>query len=181
MKNIFIDGGGNNCKSVQKYLRLSKFDKVFVFEPNPIFHESYVQSNFELIRKAIWIEDCVKLFYVSKDQNQVASSLIEEKLCKVNSKIVPYWYEKPIQVECIDFSRWLLELSKEDNISITLKLDIEGAEFNVLRKMLDDGTIGLVDKLYVEFHSDTLPSKLEEEKKLIQELKNYGVPANDWD
>lgn len=183
MLNIFIDGGGNRCVSVQKYLKLTNFNKVYVFEPNTLFHDNYHNSGYKLIRKAIWIENCIKKFYISKDQNQVASSLLKEKLCKVDSKRISYWHDEPLTVKCIDFSQWLKLLcnSFKNNCIITLKLDIEGAEYEVLQKMINDDTICLVNKLYVEFHSETLPEKKEIENQLIINLKKCGVTPNEWD
>ena len=179
--DVFIDGGGNDCIRMEKYLKkLGSFQKVFIFEPNSIFHESYKEREYTLIKKAIWIKDCILPFHVSKDQNQVASSLLKEKLCKVNSKIQPYFYENPINVECVDFSKWI-----KDNIDIstnlTLKLDIEGAEYDVLWKMINDGTINYVKKLFVEFHLDTLPEKKEIQSQLINKLNELGIIYHDWD
>lgn len=179
--DVFVDGGGNSRAWVDRYLpKLPKFHKVYVFEPNPKFHPSYNQSKFTLIKKAIWTEDCRKPFYVSKDERQVASSLLSEKLCKVDSEIIPYWYDEPLEVECIDFSRWI-----EDNIkpywNLTLKLDIEGAEYDVLSHMIECGTITRVKKLFVEFHLDTLPGKKDHHDKLIGALTACGVEINHWD
>jgi len=178
--NVFVDGGGNRCASVDRYLKLASFDKVYVFEPNPTFYKSYDDSDFELIKKAIWTENCTMPFHVSKDQNQVASSLLEEKLCKVDSEVVPFWYDEPLQVECVDFSEWLIKNVMTHN-SLTLKLDIEGAEYDVLWKMIKDETILMVDKLYVEFHLATLPGKKETQEELIEALMSCGVEPFDWD
>jgi len=178
--NIFIDGGGNWRRIVDRYLKLATFDEVYVFEPNPMFHDSYDDSDYTLIKKAIWTNDGHLPLFISKDENQVASSLLEEKLCKVNSKVVPYWHEKPINIECVDFGKWIKEnISPEDRL--TLKLDIEGAEYDVLWQMIDDDSIALVDELYVEFHLATLPNKENEQLLLIQALRECGLPPQEWD
>ncbi len=178
---VFVDGGGNSRAWVERYMpNLPKFDKIYVFEPNPRFHPDYDQSGFTLIKKAIWTEDCRKPFYISKDERQVASSLLREKLCKVNSEIIPYWHDEPIEVECVDFSRWL-----EENIhpchDLTLKLDIEGAEYDVLSHMIERGTIKYVKKLFVEFHLDTIQGKKSHHDKLLSTLAACGVEINHWD
>jgi len=187
MYHVFVDGGGNWKRIVDRYLKLTNFDKVYVFEPNPIFYESYEGSDFVIITKAIWIEDCNMPFYISKDENQVASSLLQEKRCKVDhvatgiTHHVPnYWHTHPIQVECVDFSKWLIE-NVMPHHNLSLKLDIEGAEYDVLWRMIDNNTISMVDNLYVEFHSDTIPEKKETEKKLIEALRECGVEPQEWD
>lgn len=179
MSDIFIDGGGNWRHIVDRYLKLAKFDEVYVFEPNPIFHDSYNNSGYNLIKKAIWTKNGHMPFYISKDENQVASSLLKEKLCKVDSKKIPYWHDQPIEVECIDFSKWISQFNELNNI--ILKLDIEGSEYDVLWKMIKDGSINRVNKLYVEFHSDTIFSKKKEENELIAALRSYGIEPLEWD
>jgi len=179
--NVFVDGGGNDCAGVRRYLsKFPVFQKVYVFEPNPFFHKSYDDSDFILVKKAIWTSNCTLPFHVSKDERQVASSLLEDKMCKVNSEIKPYFYDSPIYVDCVDFSEWL-----RDNINphhnLTLKLDIEGAEYDVLWKLIQDGTINLVKQLFVEFHQDTVVSKRETHPKLIKELENIGLMPQYWD
>ena len=184
MKHVFVDGGGNWRRSVDRYLKLSRFDEVYVFEPNPTFYQSYEGSGFNLVRKAIWVEDCTMPFFPSKDENQVAGSLLEEKMCKVRegeeTNLVSGYWRETIEVECVDFSRWIRENLREED-KLTLKLDIEGSEYEVLWKMIREKTIEMVDELYVEFHSDTLPGKKATEQELIKALKICGVEPMDWD
>jgi len=181
MRKIFIDGGGNWKRIVDRYLALAEFDKIYVFEPNPIFYNSYETSDYDLIKKAIWTEDTKSNFFISKDANQVASSLLEEKLCKVDGGLVSnYWFD-PIEVECINFSKWIFENFNKEKDDITLKLDIEGAEYRVLPHMIETGAINFLNKLFVEFHFDTLPDKKGMELKIVEEIKKMGIEVLDWD
>jgi FkbM family methyltransferase len=180
MSKIFIDGGGNWRKIVDRYLSFANFDKICVFEPNPFFYNSYNHSNYELIKKAIWISNVKMPFYISKDNNQVASSLLEDKLCKVDNKLVSNYWEKKIEVECIDFSEWI-----KNNINfsdeVVLKLDIEGAEFEVLSKMIKDETIHMINKLYVEFHMETCPDQKKKHEEIMDKLTELKINIYDWD
>ena len=179
--SILVDGGGNDCNGVRRYLsKFPSFHKIYVFEPNPFFHKSYEESDFILIKKAMWTSNCTLPFHISKDERQVASSLLEDKLCKVNSEIKPYFYDEPINVECVDFSEWIKENIKPNHL-LTLKLDIEGAEYDVLWKMIQDNTIKFVNQLFVEFHQDTVVSKRETHAELIKELKKIGITPQYWD
>jgi hypothetical protein len=54
-----------------------------------------------------------------------------------------------VTVESIDFSQWLKRTVAPDDYVI-LSMDIEGAEYDVLDKMLQDGAFKHVDRLYVE-------------------------------
>ena len=44
---------------------------------------------------------------------------------------------------------------------VVVKMDIEGAEYDILRAMLADGSIDLVDVLHVEFHHRLMPGESE--------------------
>ena len=166
---VFVDCGGNDRFLMERYLKtLPSFDKIFVFEPNPTFYNSYKGSNLIFIPKAVWTEDRTMQMYISKDTKQYGSSLIKER--------DTIFHEKPIEVECIDFSKWI-----KDNIKpywkLTVKLDIEGAEYDVLWKLIKDGTIKYIKELYVEFHVIKNVKKTE----LIKELISIGVNPKNWE
>mmetsp|Transcript_5063 Transcript_5063/g.16475 ORF Transcript_5063/g.16475 Transcript_5063/m.16475 type:complete len:239 (-) Transcript_5063:3200-3916(-) len=57
----------------------------------------------------------------------------------------------PVQVSALDFSGWMKESFQERDY-ILLKMDIEGAEYKVLTKMIKDNTLCLIDKLVIEWH-----------------------------
>jgi hypothetical protein len=66
--------------------------------------------------------------------------------------------------------------SKEDYI--VLKVDIEGAEYEVLEKMFEDGSIEYIDELYIEWHYDKVKIPRERHVKIsrkLQALKSLKV------
>lgn len=60
--------------------------------------------------------------------------------------------DKAIKVKVIDFSSYLEDKSKMFD-KIIVKMDIEGAEVELLEALLDQNTINFISILYVEFHS----------------------------
>lgn len=93
-------------------------------------------------------------------------------------------------VDAIDFSRWLREtFVKHSNGQppyVAVKMDIEGAEYDVLEKMVKDGTINYVNDLIVEFHSRRFdeavkPSILRREHDLRQQISAAHVRLHEWD
>lgn len=150
-----IDCGGWRGTSVA-LLRKRFKHHIYTFEPNPRFKNKYNFENHTLIRKAVWIYDGEIDFYLNTIDG-TGSSIID----KPNTT-------RKIKVPCIDFSKWVLEL----NDDIILKMDIEGAEYKVLSKMIDDGSINRVKELLVELHHDKYPNiATEEEIKKISKLK----------
>lgn len=152
MRNIYIELGthrGRRC--LHKFQELVAQDKniiIYGFEASPRFinqgryMEKTLGGCFHFINQAAWIENGEKTLYLAT--GSVGSSFFETK-----RGIIP-GSQKTVQ--CIDFSQWLSDNFKiEDHI--VLAMDIEGSEYDVLCKMIDDDTISLINKLIIEFHS----------------------------
>lgn len=78
-----------------------------------------------------------------------------------------------IEVPAFDFSKFIGNLPDEP---IVCSMDIEGAEFKVLAKMIDDGTAGKLTFLDVEFHHRLMNDyTAEDAQALIDKLQQLGV------
>jgi len=56
------------------------------------------------------------------------------------------------KVKCFDFSAFIRDnFTKEDYIIV--KLDIEGSEYEVMDKLIIDGTIDYINHFYIEWHN----------------------------
>ena len=54
------------------------------------------------------------------------------------------------QVKCIDVSEYIFNLDKQIDI---MKLDIEGAEYHIIKHLIETGAINMIDNLFFEDHS----------------------------
>ena len=139
----FIDGGGNKGQSTKAAIKMFPEHFIHVFECSPGFEKFFEHYPVLFHNDAIWIRGGFIDFY--KATYSQGSTLIKDK------KTARVDYKNPIKVPCLDFSKWLKDtFTKEDEI--VLKLNIEGSEIEVLSKMIDDGTINLIDKLYLDNH-----------------------------
>ncbi|XP_070549594.1 uncharacterized protein [Ptychodera flava] len=69
-------------------------------------------------------------------------------------------------IPTIDLSQWIQQnINKEDYV--IFKLDVEGAEYGILRKMLKDGTMAWIDKFYGEYHPGQPTGETAAEKSRI--------------
>jgi hypothetical protein len=62
-------------------------------------------------------------------------------------------------------------------------MDIEGAEYDVLEKMIDDDTLKFITSLYIEFHSNFFINKEEMKKReirIIEKLNENNVNLVLW-
>ena len=104
---------------------------------------------------------------------------MHEKLDRPIDHEIKFEWSSPVSVESIDFSQWIKDnFSKEDYIF--LKMDIEGSEYKVLPKMIDDGTITYIDSLVIEWHDCVLPDFKMETVQLKNQLQSLGINVTPW-
>ena len=82
----------------------------------------------------------------------------------------------PIIVKSIDFGQWLKKNYTKD-CHIVVSFDIEGSEYEVLKKMVEDGTIEYIDSLYSEFHPGVGEVSEQDIKSLLEKIRKFGVIA----
>ena len=83
----------------------------------------------------------------------------------------------------IDFASWLARtVSRFDYV--VCKMDIEGAEFNVIPHLISRGVITLIDELFLECHSEEMhgngPRAFTECIQLHETIRDAGVWEHDW-
>ncbi|XP_078699528.1 uncharacterized protein LOC144926531 [Branchiostoma floridae x Branchiostoma belcheri] len=84
-------------------------------------------------------------------------------------------------VPTVDLSRWIQENTAVEDYVI-FKLDVEGAEYDILKKMLADGTFKWVDKYYGEFHQNQPVTGWDKEEmaKLESDVEEKGKHMLRW-
>lgn len=189
MKKIFIDCGyhlGEGLKEFTGTLNIDSTWEVYAFEANPYceIEKKINQHPFKVnaYNKAVWINNGTTIFNC---QNQNQSSSPKENsthildgwgscLSEINSS---HTYETQEQIETIDFSEFLKQF---EGCEIFIKMDIEGAEFEILRKMIEEKTISLVKELWVEWHDIDLNNENESSKNLIINEISKSCKINNW-
>ena len=175
-RKIFIDCGAHKATSLKFFCSSypnSQEYETHSFEIYPDFKkhfDHYVSDGSNkhfFYNKAVWIKDETIKFW---------------KMDQESSTVGPYTSQSNSQAEGVDFSKWLLN-NFEKHDSIVLKMDIEGAEFSVLPKMFDDGSIELIDKLFIEFHyGKRQKTSLELSLSILEDLIfKYKLEPFRWD
>ena len=197
MNNVLLDLGTHYGQGLREFIDRFKVDdswRVLTFEANPVTFEKYLK---EYAHQTPYVEACNAA--VSDHFGTITVNLEtppNEDDTGQGSSIIPLdnwdpWgnrtsgthFHLQREVSCFDFSKFIQEnFSKEDNIII--KMDIEGSEYDVLEKMIEDGTIEFVNHLAVEWHARFFTNKEEtqiREEKLIEKLKTYnGLVLESW-
>jgi FkbM family methyltransferase len=204
MKKVFIDGGTNLCQGLSQIMKIHNMDEswiIYSFEVNPNTFNSIDKSKFSnvtFINKGLWSENCIKLltteivpgrldgihseFLIDKDMSDKpvggASNVIGDEWIKPMFVPDEYINTSSNEVECIDFSEFIKNnFDKSDHI--VLKLDVEGAEYPILKKMIQDGTIDYINEMYVEWHQRLLKVD-HNESELRKNIESRNIKINDW-
>ncbi|XP_035658098.1 uncharacterized protein LOC118403482 [Branchiostoma floridae] len=84
-------------------------------------------------------------------------------------------------IPMVDLSTWIQKNTALEDYVI-FKLDVEGAEYPIVEKMIKEGTFKWIDKFYGEFHSwAAVPGWSRGRKqKLRDTMKTHGIKMLDW-
>lgn len=190
-KKLFIDGGSNlgqGYSFFSKYFSPDKYDYIFI-EPNPscmrVIKKKFNQiRSAKFLEKAIWIKEEKLSFFGLVEDHRGNTSQGGSVLNNHNSSMYASDENRAIYVDAFSFSDFLSEIGKDYN-TIIVKMDIESAEYDVLRDLIDKKTISLIDHLFVEFHSQYFeaaeqPIYRQLEKGLIHKINSTGIGFTRW-
>ncbi len=171
--DIAIDCGAN-LGAITRILAASGAE-VHAFEPNP--------DAFALLSKAVAGRPNVHLhpqavldrpgrltlhLHMNYDRNperfSSGSSLLAEKRNVDGAR--------GVEVEVIDLVAFIEALDRPVKL---LKIDVEGAEYDILHALLDRGVIDRVEKIFVETHAHAIPSLRETDARLRARIAEAGL------
>ncbi|WP_405999417.1 FkbM family methyltransferase [Streptomyces sp. NBC_00829] len=184
MRKVFIDCGTNLGIVLNRFIDELPDHDFYAFEPNKDLHPSIRREvaraahspHVEISRSAVWTHDgTIDLFLGHHESSTV-----------MPGKRVPPMYDQqidysaPVAVPATDFSAWIRRtVTPHDHVVV--KMDIEGAEYPVLNKLLADGTLSLISVLYIEWHYDRFPAMKQADHDQLVGAVSACVDVRDWD
>jgi FkbM family methyltransferase len=165
---VFIDCGSHCGESILEAKRRWGNDiKIYSFEANPNLATKLKKAfefdkNVIVENKAVWIENSFIKFYLSTLWSDGSSVYVE----KTSGGIKEDFF---VNVESIDLIEFIKNSFNEDDY-IILKLDIEGAEYEVLNKLIESKCINKINEIHGEFHDNI---ENEHVKKLENKIFSY--------
>lgn len=190
-KTLFIDLGANLGQGFKWFSRFYGGKKIDfeLFEPNPycfaILEKIKTKEKITLHNKGVGIKSGIFKFYGLNENNRGKLSEGGSIVFEHNSDYYKSNYKKAIDVNIIDFSSYIKEKSKIYD-KIIVKMDIEGAEIELLEKMINDNSISLINLIYLEFHSQYQEKKFaianrKREKQILKSLSlNKNIEHRIW-
>ncbi len=160
---LIIDCGSNIGTSCAYFKKMHPYSKIICFEADPEISEiliknlnrNKIDSGISIINKAVWINENSIVFY---PDGADGGSLMHYNS---NNK------KESIKVESVRL-RDFLAIEKEIDM---LKMDIEGAELEVLMDCKDE--LHKVKNIFIEFHS--LPDKSLGLSSILKLLEDSGI------
>ena len=158
---IYIDVGCGQCKDMLDFYQDNKDFVYYGIDPSQFYLEIWARlPNINFINKAAWVYDGVIKFYQDSSNDPQGSTLIKAKSRENFTET---------EVECFDFSEWIKQFK---NDVVYIDMDVEGAEYGILAKMIKDKTIKLVNKLIYENHAHKFELKDKESMIIKNGAKN---------
>lgn len=179
---IFLDLGSHRGQTVEAFYDKQLVEdtdgfEIYCFEPQDFAKDwdklSDIYPNIMFMKCAAWIYDGdIEMSVVNNGIDPDSS--ISTTIYKRNLK---YKDGKKESVPCIDFAKWLTQFNGE----IYLKINIEGAEFELLEHLLKTGEIKRIKKVFIEWHDTKVePVMTEQKNDLIRRIKEAGVEYTNW-
>jgi len=200
---IFIDCGTHLFQGFKQFAEKYCIDnewKCYCFEANPFTYERSKQIYNELIKESYNITHLNQAVYnkdgkITINCSQDDAGPYSDGHFSQSSNILSdppdydhvYHYgfnykEEGETIKSINFSRFL-----QDNINVgdfvVVKMDIEGAEFDVLPSIIEDNSYKLIDHFYCEFHERFFEPKNKYrnlKQQYINTFKNSDILFEEW-
>lgn len=176
-QKLFIDCGGHDGCSVIKFKLMNPSYDIITFEGNPELWSYYENLPTQLIKKLV-SDHNGEIEFIIDPVDADGSSIVKEKNIDFYKKVKNE--DCPIIISaCQDLSEFI-EYQAQHYNEIILKLDVEGAEYNILEKMYQDDTLKHITKLYVEFHWNKINMLKEKHDALVEKISPF-FEIEEWD
>ena len=193
MKKVFIDCGANHGQGLRQFMSMFNMDStwdIHSYEPTPGLDLDEDLMNLENVtfhRKAVWSKNgtidfslCIPTeeWKAASEGSSVVGLLDAGECIDPNS---PQFrkHDNIVKVETVDICSILKKFSNDDYIVV--KLDIEGSEYEVCRKLLETEDIVKINTMFVEWHVNIVGSESHEStNELKNRIRSYGVELHDW-
>ncbi len=179
--DIAIDCGANPGDITEKLSK--KGATVYAFEPNPYAYKLLKNKfknkpNVVCINKAVWDRNTTSKLYFTKGDTKrqihlsTSASLVS---AKVNIDRRKY-----VEVKVVDLINFIQKIKGRIKV---VKIDVEGAEYEILNKIIKSGIYRKIDYILVETHENRVPGLEEKMNKVRRLIRKLGISniKLDWD
>jgi FkbM family methyltransferase len=184
------DQAGKHVRSTERLLSLNhaSFTEIYLFEANPVFNTALVRAKEKYDTLGISVNifpstvvdtnDGTRTFFldtVNTGTDFWGSSIYATHPDVVKSR------SNGTELTSINLARWLL-MNTLPRDFVVVKMDVEGAEYELVPHMAEMGMWTVVDHLLIEWHGIEVPEdKVLLAKAAVEKLKAEGVNLPSYD
>jgi FkbM family methyltransferase len=159
--------------------------KIHLFEPNPShipalerYRSQIGGADITVHNVCVWTENTTQKFYLSEGEwGDMGSTLFAEKSFPDERETIKP--ESGQVVNCIDLGEFIRKESTADDYVI-LKLDVEGAEFDILTALVEGGDLDKIQELHVEWHDNCFEDISALKARLLKEISKRNLYYVEW-
>jgi FkbM family methyltransferase len=166
-----IDIGAFNGDSVLHFISYHDIDSIDAYEPNDMYtpiwdaiSSFYPEVTFYPL--AVWTRDSIIELDKRTDKHAMGSTMMKNKH--------GYGIGSNKDVECIDVLKILPPVYEK----FCLKIDAEGAEYDILERIIYSGKSNQIDRLYVEWHGEKMDGDYS--KREADLVEHFGNRIKLW-
>lgn len=193
MKKVFIDCGSNVGQGLRQFINMFSINddwEIHCYEPTPdlsLEKDLLNLPNVTLHKSAVWSKNGKIKFslcipnekWEEASEGSSVLGLFDLEECIDPNSFAYRLNDTVVDVESIDINDILKKYSKDDYIVV--KLDIEGSEFEVCRRLLEGDEIFKINEFFVEWHTRLMSSESKEsENNIKNSIRKCGVNLHDW-
>jgi FkbM family methyltransferase len=191
--NYLIDCGTNLFFGLNHLNNVFNFNtswKIDCFEANPLIYEEAIRNYFpkydadiSFFNKAVWVHND----FVEVNINELlpldnGSNILKNPPPRDIVYNRDFKWSKKIKVPSVRLADLI---RNADRGRIVVKIDVEGAEFEILKDLIEENLLNKIDVLYVEFHDRFFLNELEKysllKQELIVKIKSQVKIFKEWD
>lgn len=173
--DVLIDCGANVGDITSLFARTGAI--VYAFEPHPVCW-NIINGRFRKLNNV----QCLNQGVMDRDSKlMLRMPGAHEQFDNIDASVAASFLDGALPagrysisetiVECIDLDRFIRKLGKRVRV---LKLDVEGSEIQILNKLMDTGTIDLIDLVVAETHEWLMPMLVEPTRLLRERIDRAG-------
>jgi FkbM family methyltransferase len=147
-----LTGGGYGEFSIECALKGAL--EIHAFEPNPIVYQ-YLQMNtksfsqIKAINAGLWTDETDSLLYF-RESGTASASIHEIQFAPTSSLGLE---RIKLRIKLLSIKKVIRDIQdSNEKVGIGLKLDIEGAEHQILDNLAGNGLLNNIDKIWIEYH-----------------------------
>ncbi len=194
LRRVLIDLGthyGEGLRQLARQIPLDPTWEIHTFEPNPACQSERKLAGFHLPinfhQAAAWVHDGEAEFVQEEPRISRSGSPSDGgpqadgwASCLCGIRTLGPGLSKRTKVTTIDLAAYLKTF--DPVAEITVKMDIEGAEFAVLRHLIKSQTISRIRRLFIEWHDRFATGETPESRVALQRaIESHGVEVVMWD